>query len=940
MFRPGRPHPRHTQSFVRYLFPRAVRERYRERSLNFHLETLPYLKHSVQSRVYRYILERQRRRTTKTRIVDIVARQGRRLWPGSHTSLPPKDVKPPRNKTVVASRMPMGEGVSGYGLERPASPSDRERGYRRKKLAAMAGSLYRSGQAAVTEIRESYAQTRARGLEGDLENNGRIHIPGAFPDVEIMVKGNEQLVLFPSYTKRHSRREWGQEGMHHSQEVHGSIRDEEYWRNEWERNEDERAIVDVDVRGWVYSPQTGPMTRRNRMLVGLARQLSGLPPPRADSGYTPSSGPTPTNHQIHEEQEKIAHEAARIERLGQEEKRVAYRGGYSERPQDSSDDTQSVYPIKSQSGNQSPDSNPTSPSMTPRAFSSNTNELTDAELAIANANLMARIAPFMTNPLVALPITLFFYNDTRSQSKTVITNDAGHFHMRAALEFIPTHVRVLANEDLSATQEVKLIEPHGVSIISDIDDTVKRSNISMGAKEIFRNTFVRELNDLHIEGVKDWFGRMQALGVCFHYCSNSPWQLFPVLASYFKLAGLPPGSLHLKQYSGMLQGIFEPVAERKKTTLARLLKDFPERKFLLVGDSGEADLEVYTELALANPGRILAVFIRDVTTPEETAFFDQGFGVSRFQSSNYNQNAPAPSQTLSKKKSLTFDQVINNAPKVNTQRRPSAGPAVGTLIDFTDEPQEVNVDRSSALAQLRGSIAPKSAGNTDGPVAARKAAPPRPSKPPALRSAKSITELNKGVTGLGISREASSFGNDKLPPIPPRKPVPQIKETPPAHPLSQTQSSSHLGKTKDVVRPSTANTPPPPPPPRRRGTPSQNSDVAPVLPPRPSQMSSNLDIDYEPLPPPRSPSSFATARSGTRSGARSDVNTPSGSPSLGPQGVNKKVELWKRRLARAHDQLDGLGVTLYTWRRGGDVIVEAEAIVKRALAQGDKKWRP
>ncbi len=72
----------------------------------------------------------------------------------------------------------------------------------------------------------------------------------------------------------------------------------------------------------------------------------------------------------------------------------------------------------------------------------------------------------------------------------------------------------------------------------------------------------------------------------------------------------------------MLQGIFEPVAERKKGTLDRIMRDFPERKFILVGDSGEADLEVYTDLALASPGRILAVFIRDVTTPEQVGCFD------------------------------------------------------------------------------------------------------------------------------------------------------------------------------------------------------------------------------------------------------------------------------------------------------------------------------
>ncbi|KAK7413822.1 hypothetical protein QQX98_007316 [Neonectria punicea] len=933
MFGPGRPHPRHKQSLLRFLFPRAVRDRYRERLLNFHLTTLPYVKHSVQSRVYRYIVERQRRRADKGRIVDIVARQGRRLWLGSQTYPPPKHVKA-RTKGLVARKMPPAGGMTGYASDRSSNPADQERGYRRKKFAAMAGSLYRSGQAAVTEIKESYAQTRARGLDGPSENHGRIHIPGAFPDVAITVQGDDQMVLFPSYAKRHNKQEWDQERMQQSQVAQGSIRDEDYWRQEWERNEDERAIVDVDVRGWIYSPHTGPMTRRNRMLIGLARQLSGIPAPRADQGYNSNVGaPQPTAHMDDlREQEKIAREAARIERLGQAEKRVANRGGYSERPAEAGDETQSMYPTRSRSGKQSPDSAPTSPTMPARTFSSSTNELTETELSVANANLMARISPFMTNPSVALPITLFFYNDTKSQSRTVMTNDAGHFVIRAALEFIPTHVRVLANEDLSATQEIKITEPYGVSLISDIDDTVKRSNILGGAKEIFRNTFIRDLSDLSIDGVKEWFNRMYDLGVSMHYCSNSPWQLFPVLASYFKLAGLPPGSLHLKQYSGMLQGIFEPVAERKKSTLNRLMRDFPERKFLLVGDSGEADLEVYTDLALANPGRILAVFIRDVTTPEEKGFFDPGFGFSR-------------------KKSTTFDQTVSNAsqssliPAGTRERKLSAGPTMGTLIDFSGEPEETKVDRSAALAQLRNSNTTRTMSTPD--VNARKPPPPRPAKPAALRSAKSITDLKSATS------RASSSASDEPPPPPTRKPVPQVRENPAPHPLSQAENSSQQSLVNSGKMPRSAAAAqkwdraasgasnaagPPLPPPRRRGTPSQVTSLGsaiPALPPRRSQ-TSNLDVDYEPLPPPSTlPPPFAT----TRSGSRSDGNTPAGSPNLGPQVVNKKLELWRRRLAAAHEQLDELGVKLYTWRRGSDVIKEAEGIVKRALSDMERSQR-
>ncbi|CRK25817.1 hypothetical protein BN1723_018240 [Verticillium longisporum] len=317
------------------------------------------------------------------------------------------------------------------------------------------------------------------------------------------------MVIFPSYAKRHIKGEWAQlpEQQQQPNSQQGT-KDEDWWRQQWERDQDERAIVDVDVRGWIYSPHRGQVTRRNRVLIGLARQLSGIPAPKSD--VKPSSGETGflAMHESHEErreQERIAQKAAEIEKKGQEEKRVAYHGGYSEPAR--GDDGELIGDYNSRSRSRSPNptlgSAPGSPQSVARQYTTS-NELTDAELAVANANLMARIAPFMTTPLVEQPITIFFYNDEHSASRTVETNEAGHFMVRAALEFVPTHVRVLANENLSATQEIKIIEPKGVSLISDIDDTVKRSNISGGAKEIFRNTFIRELRDLTVEGVKEW----------------------------------------------------------------------------------------------------------------------------------------------------------------------------------------------------------------------------------------------------------------------------------------------------------------------------------------------------------------------------------------------------------------------------------------------------
>ncbi|KAF9872975.1 actin patch protein [Colletotrichum karsti] len=937
-FGPPRPHPHNRTSLLRYIFPRTLRDRYRERVLDFRLDTLPQLKHRLQSRIYRYILERQRKRNEKSRLLDVFRRQSRRLLLG------PPPARPARHARggQTSKKMPSWSDYTGYGGGAASGANGNgnddgygERGSRRKWLAAKAGSVYRAGAVAMNEIKEGYAQTRVRSLETE-DGMARTTIPGSFPGVAITVQGDDQMVIFPSYAKRHTKQDWGDGDEYFSQDPHGSIRDPDYWRKEWERNEDERAIVDIDVRGWVYSPHKGPMTRRNRILIGLARQLSGIPAPRQDAPAADTLGALHQSHEERREQEKIAKEAAEIEKRGQEERRVANQGGFSEPArEDDDDDAGSIYPARSRSrsGTRTPATTPGSPKMPARQYTTG-GEMSDAELSVANANLMARIAPFMTTPLVQLPITIFFYNDEKSASRTVQTNDAGHFIIRAALDFVPTHVRVLANESLSATQEVKIIEPKGVSLISDIDDTIKRSNISGGAKEIFRNTFIRELKDLTIEGVREWYNELHAMGVSIHYCSNSPWQLFPVLASYFMIAGLPPGSLHLKQYSGMLQGIFEPVAERKKSTLTRLMKDFPERKFLLVGDSGEADLEVYTELVDSHPGRIIAVFIRDVTTPEQSGYFDSSF-----------EGNPARQKAPTIRLQDRSDEPVNRPRLPSRGEAKSVGPVMGNLIDFSDEPEETTLDDAAALAQLKAQAKPNaSASTTD--LAIRKPPPPRPNKPAALRSAPSDTKVP--TTG--------SNGGTPPPPVP-RSRKPSADRSAP-HPLSQIHNASQQTVASTSSQPSSGKipartspadmskafkVPPPPPPPRRRDTPSSSRSLSPRTINR-QRLSSNDDIDFDALPPsssgPQQPPAFARTKTGSlKSGATSPTV---GSPTLGPTYPNRKHELWMRRLQRAQEVLEHHGVALYTWRRGDDVVAEAVGMVREELKRvgvGEKDAR-
>ncbi|CAG8586313.1 6104_t:CDS:2 [Paraglomus occultum] len=162
---------------------------------------------------------------------------------------------------------------------------------------------------------------------------------------------------------------------------------------------------------------------------------------------------------------------------------------------------------------------------------------------------------------------------------------------------------------------VNLIGSDGISVISDIDDTIKETDVMDGVGKVLTNTFLQPTKA--VDGMADAYRSWYEKGIAIHYVSNSPWQLFPMLRNFFKEYNFPPGSAHLKFYDGLIKSAREqkenPTAS-KFMYIRELLKDFPQRKFILVGDSGELDPEIYTTIAREHPDRIVRIFIRDVST--------------------------------------------------------------------------------------------------------------------------------------------------------------------------------------------------------------------------------------------------------------------------------------------------------------------------------------
>ncbi len=169
--------------------------------------------------------------------------------------------------------------------------------------------------------------------------------------------------------------------------------------------------------------------------------------------------------------------------------------------------------------------------------------------------------------------------------------------------------------------EVELISPDGISIVSDVDDTIKISDVG-NKKELLANTFTREFRS--VTGMKELYQHWADAGCSFHYVSASPWPLYRPIVDWLTEDQFPVGSVHLR-YVGLQELRKDKKREKsfrtKRSIIETLMRTFPNRRFVLSGDSGERDAELYTEIALSFGPQVERILIR--RTPNGKHEFDQ-----------------------------------------------------------------------------------------------------------------------------------------------------------------------------------------------------------------------------------------------------------------------------------------------------------------------------
>jgi phosphatidate phosphatase APP1 len=182
------------------------------------------------------------------------------------------------------------------------------------------------------------------------------------------------------------------------------------------------------------------------------------------------------------------------------------------------------------------------------------------------------------------------------------------------------------NDTRQFTGDIHYVDEAGVIVISDIDDTIKVTAVG-NRNAALRNTFLLPFKA--VDGMPELYRGWAATNHAeFFYVSASPWQLYAPLADFIHKSDFPPGAFFLKTVDikdKTFFALFENPDQYKPGVIEPLMKRFPHRKFVLVGDSGEQDPEIYAALARKFPGQVSHIFIRDLSGGAQQERFSKAF---------------------------------------------------------------------------------------------------------------------------------------------------------------------------------------------------------------------------------------------------------------------------------------------------------------------------
>ncbi|HEX8733839.1 MAG TPA: phosphatase domain-containing protein [Pyrinomonadaceae bacterium] len=259
-------------------------------------------------------------------------------------------------------------------------------------------------------------------------------------------------------------------------------------------------------------------------------------------------------------------------------------------------------------------------------------EIISGETDGKRRNLRNLYKRFATDEVPGALVRIVFQN----AEGEVLTDDEGYFNLELNLgeplqsesPFQEVRLELLEpvsknNEPVRAVGQV-LVPPASATfgIISDLDDTVITTNVTNRLKMFLTIALLNEYTRLPFKGVAAFYRALQkgaggAENNPIFYVSSSPWNLYPFLTAFLRIHNIPLGTLFLKDFGNHTIFNSGDHSTHKTSSIESILQTYPHLPFVLIGDSGEKDPEIYREIVRKFPNRIRVIYIRSIDTSDE-----------------------------------------------------------------------------------------------------------------------------------------------------------------------------------------------------------------------------------------------------------------------------------------------------------------------------------
>lgn len=244
--------------------------------------------------------------------------------------------------------------------------------------------------------------------------------------------------------------------------------------------------------------------------------------------------------------------------------------------------------------------------------------------------LRANLVPFVTVEVPRARVRV----DVGGRSRVVEADREGYVFVAFADLLLPParHPFVLTPVEPAGSPAhgtVHAPEPSAdLAVVSDIDDTVVDSGVAHGPVAVVQTVLLSDATvRVPLRGAPELYGALAQSPDGgperpVFYVSTSPWNLAELLEDFLHRHGFPSGPLFLTDWGPGRSGLLRIGAHAHKlAALRRIAEDLPRPRLVLLGDSGQADAEIYAAFASEHPGRVAAVYIRraGVETPARRA---------------------------------------------------------------------------------------------------------------------------------------------------------------------------------------------------------------------------------------------------------------------------------------------------------------------------------